>query len=81
MALRYDQEKEESPRVIAKGRGSIAEKIMELAREYDLPMHEDSDLVEVLAQLEINEEIPPHAYIAVAEILAFIYRANQEYEP
>lgn len=81
VALRYDQEKEESPRVVAKGKGSIAEKIVELAREHDLPIHEDSDLVEVLAKLELNEEIPPHTYIAVAEILAFIYRVNQEYEP
>ncbi len=81
VALRYDREKEESPRLIAKGRGSTAAKIIELAREYGIPVHEDSDLVEALAKLELNEEIPPHTYLAVAEILAFIYRANQEYQP
>ncbi|MFO7760280.1 MAG: EscU/YscU/HrcU family type III secretion system export apparatus switch protein [Desulfobia sp.] len=81
VALRYDREKEDSPRVVAKGRGTLADKIIELARQYDIPLHEDSDLVEVLAKLELNEEIPPHTYIAVAEILAFIYRANQDYKP
>jgi len=81
VALRYDQTKEGAPKVIGKGQGLLAEKLLELAREYDIPIHEDRDLVEILARLDLNEEIPPATYVVVAEILAFIYRANESFRP
>jgi flagellar biosynthesis protein len=76
VALRYDDLKEPAPRVIAKGQGLIAEKIIALAREQNIPIHEDRDLVEALAKVETEQVIPPQLYQAVAEILAFLYRLN-----
>lgn len=79
VALRYDAEKETSPKIVGKGAGHLAEKMLELAREHNIPIHEDSDLVNILSKLELNDEIPASTYIAVAEILAFIYRTNKSY--
>ncbi|MEN8258386.1 MAG: EscU/YscU/HrcU family type III secretion system export apparatus switch protein [Thermodesulfobacteriota bacterium] len=78
VALRYDPEQEQAPRLIGKGLGLVAEQILELAKEHNIPIHEDKDLVEVLAKLDPGEEIPAETYLLVAEILAFIYRANDE---
>ncbi len=76
VALVYDRDKQDAPRVAAKGQGRIAEKIIELAREHDIPIKDDPDLVEVLSSLEINQEIPSEIYVAVAELLAFVYSMN-----
>jgi flagellar biosynthesis protein len=77
VALRYNPEKEKAPRVIGKGLGLVAEQILELAREHNIPIHEDRDLVEVLAKLDPGQEIPSETYLIVAEILSFIYKANE----
>jgi len=79
VALRYDADKETSPKIVGKGAGHLSEKLLELAKEHNIPIHEDSDLVNILSKLELNEEIPASTYIAVAEILAFIYRTNKSY--
>lgn len=76
VALQYDRAKDSAPKVTAKGRGKIADKIIELAKAHNIPIQDDPDLIEVLLSLEINEEIPPEIYVAVAELLAFIYSAN-----
>jgi len=76
VALKYDKLKSDAPKVTAKGQGRVAEKIIELAKKYDIPIKDDPDLIEVLSSLEINEEIPPEIYVAVAELLAFVYSAN-----
>lgn len=76
VALRYDAEKEHAPKIVAKGSGYLAERILELAREHDVQIHENPDLVEVLAKLDVNTEIPERLYQAVAEVLAFLYRLN-----
>ena len=81
VALRYDEERDTSPKIVGKGVGHLAEKLLELAKKHNIPIHKDSDLVNVLSKLELNEEIPPATYRAVAEILAFIYRANKSYSP
>jgi flagellar biosynthesis protein len=81
VALRYDRAHDPAPTVLAKGMGPVAEKIIALARENNIPIQENSDLVEILAQLEINDQIPPSTYLIVAEILAFVYRANESYTP
>lgn len=78
VALKYDQEKDGVPKVIAKGRGEIAEKIIEIARANNLPLYEDKNLVQILEALELETEIPPDLYRAVAEVLTFIYRLNGE---
>jgi flagellar biosynthesis protein len=76
VALKYDQKKDTAPRVIAKGRGEIAQKIIEVARAHDVPLVEDRNLIQILEALELETEIPPELYRAVAEVLAFIYRLN-----
>lgn len=79
VALKYLRGEDEAPRVVAKGRGAIAEKILELARRHGIPVHPDADLVEVLVKLELNDLIPPEIYKAVAEILAHLYRMNKTF--
>ncbi len=76
VALKYDREKDNAPRVIAKGRGQVAQKIIEVARAYNVPLHEDKNLIQILEALDLETEIPPELYRAVAEVLAFIYRLN-----
>ncbi len=77
VALRYDSCKDNAPKVVAKGRSKIAEKIIETANLYNIPVREDPDIVAILATLELHEEIPPVLYKAVAEILVFIYKLNR----
>lgn len=76
VALKYDQKKDAAPRITAKGRGFVAEKIIETARAHNVPLHEDKNLVQVLEALDLETEIPAELYRAVAEVLAFIYRLN-----
>ncbi|MBD3390691.1 MAG: flagellar biosynthesis protein FlhB [Chitinivibrionales bacterium] len=78
VALRYHQERESAPRVVAKGEGLIAQKIREVAEAHGVPIQRDDDLVELLAQVELDREIPVELYGAVAEILSWIYRANED---
>lgn len=76
VALRYDEDNESAPRVLAKGHGDIAERIIALAQEHGIPLHEDRDLVRLLGVLDLDIEVPPQLYRALAEVLAHVYRAN-----
>jgi flagellar biosynthesis protein len=76
-ALKYDAAQSKAPQVAASGRGTIAEKIIELAREKGIPIQYDPDLVQVLSKLKVGAEIPVELYRAVAEILAFVYSQNE----
>lgn len=71
IALEYDPS-EEAPKVIASGKGILAEKIIEKAKESDVPIHRDDKLADTLSRLEIGEMIPPELYEVVAEILIFV---------
>ncbi|MFH2047321.1 MAG: EscU/YscU/HrcU family type III secretion system export apparatus switch protein [Pseudomonadota bacterium] len=73
VALRYTPDREKAPRVIATGKGKLAEKIIQVAKENDIHIHNDPDLVEMLSQLQPDQEIPPELYMIVAEILVFVY--------
>lgn len=75
-ALRYDHEKDAVPRMVAKGQGHMAERIMEVARENGVTIREDPDLLEMLCQLEVNQFIPEKLFSAVAEVMAYVYRMN-----
>lgn len=77
VALRYDPQREAAPRVVAKGRGLIAEKILSQARQHYVPIHRDPQLVRILSRLRLDQEIPPQLYQAVAAILAFLQRMQQ----
>ena len=78
VALKYDRSEDDAPRVTAKGKGPVAQKIIDLAREHNIPIKDDPDLIEVLSKLEINEQIPSEIYVAVAELLAFVYSMNSQ---
>lgn len=78
VALKYDAEQAAAPRVVAKGRGLIAEQILALAREHDIHIHQSPELIEVLIRLELGEEIPEALYRAIAEVIAFAYSLKEE---
>ncbi len=71
IALEYEPE-DAAPKIIATGKGLVAEKIIATAKEADVPVHEDSKLADTLSRLEIGEMIPPELYEVVAEILVFV---------
>ena len=71
IALEYNPS-EDAPKVVASGRGVLAEKIIEKAKENDVPIHRDDKLADTLSRLEIGEMIPPELYEVVAEILIFV---------
>ena len=76
VAVRYCHGKDRAPTVVAKGRGNIARKIVDLAREHQVPLVEDRQLVNMLDALDVDTEIPESLYRAVAEVLVFVYRLN-----
>lgn len=75
VALSYEVE-DGAPRVIAAGQGYLAEKIIEKAKESDIPLHQDDQLTEALMKLQIGDLIPPELYEVVAEILVFVDRMD-----
>jgi flagellar biosynthesis protein len=77
VALKYDPE-ETAPKVLAKGAGVIAEKILENAEKHDVKIHKDAALVDDLTRLDLGEHIPPELYQAVAQVLIFISDLDKE---
>ena len=80
-ALKYDAQVDSAPVVKARGMGTVAEKIVQIARDHNVPIREDPDLVELLVQLDLEQEIPPELYKVVAEILAFVYSLDRSRQP
>jgi len=78
VALRYERYRDSAPKVVAKGKGIIAERIIEVAKQHGVYLKEDPTLVEVLSGLELYEEIPEELYKVVAEIFVLIYQAKQK---
>ena len=79
VALKYEPETEFAPKVVASGRGSVAEQILAIAFAKGIKVREDADLAKLLSVIEIDSEIPIEAFAAVAEILAYVYRANGDW--
>jgi flagellar biosynthesis protein len=79
VALRYDGRA--APQVTAKGKGEIAERILEIARAHDVPVSEDPQLVQLLSAIDLGHEIPSELYVAVAQVLAFAYRLSGSLPP
>lgn len=71
IALEYDEEN--TPTVNAKGAGDLAKRIIEIAKENNIYLQEDQDLIQILAELDLGDEIPEQLYKAVAEVIAFAY--------
>lgn len=80
VAIIYDADKGSAPRVIASGKGEIARKIIDTAREAGVFIQEDPDLVELLAKIPLGQEIPAELYRTVAEVLAFVYKVNEQFK-
>jgi flagellar biosynthesis protein len=79
VAILYDRGRADAPQVVASGRGEVAARIIETARQSGVHILEDADLVELLARVPIGEEIPMELYQAIAEVLAFVYRVNARF--
>lgn len=78
VAITYNPDFNDAPKIVAKGKGKIAENILARAEEFNVPVQEDASLVELLGQLDINQSIPEELYQAVAEVFAFIYKIDKE---
>ena len=81
VAIQEGSEKGDLPIISAAGRGKIAEQILALAYENDIKVRSDADLAEILAKIELESPIPSEAFMAVAEVLSYVYRANGEPNP
>ncbi|WP_018132588.1 EscU/YscU/HrcU family type III secretion system export apparatus switch protein [Effusibacillus pohliae] len=77
-ALAYDPAVDQAPKIVASGQGEIGQRIIELANEHGVPVHQDPVLVETLLAFDVGREIPPELYQAVAEILAFVQHLERK---
>ena len=77
VALKYDVQQDNAPRVVAKGRGHVAEHILATAQKNSVPVYQNKTLVNMLMALEIDREIPPELYKAIAEVMAYVYKMDK----
>ncbi|WP_071395353.1 EscU/YscU/HrcU family type III secretion system export apparatus switch protein [Bacillus tuaregi] len=78
VVLSYEEHQSDAPRIVAKGKGLTADKILAEAKKHQIPIQEDPSLVELLGKLNINDKIPDELYQAVAEVFAFIYQLDSK---
>ena len=78
VAIKYDVKKDRAPRVTAKGRSLVADRILAEAKKNGVPVYQNKSLVNMLMALEIDREIPPELYRTIAEILAYVYRIDKK---
>ncbi|MEQ1579630.1 MAG: EscU/YscU/HrcU family type III secretion system export apparatus switch protein [Steroidobacteraceae bacterium] len=81
VALHYHPERERAPRVVAKGGGETAARILAIAKEHGVPLQQDPALAAALSRLDLNREIPRELYVAVAEVLRYVWSLEREVEP
>lgn len=77
VALRYDIEKDAAPLVLASGRGLVADEILRIAQENEIPLYENPRLADLLSKLELDTQIPQEMYVLVAEVLFFVYQLDR----
>ncbi len=80
IAIKYDREKDNAPRVIAKGLRLKAEKLREIAKQYNIPVMKNVALANALYRVDVGQEVPEELYDAVAEVLNFVFALKQEHE-
>lgn len=78
VALKYDAQKDTAPRVVAKGKGHTAEHILEAAQKSSVPVYQNKTLVNMLMALDIDREIPPELYKAIAEVMVYVYKMDKD---
>jgi flagellar biosynthesis protein len=76
VALRYNKDREDAPRVVAKGRGFVAQQLLSIARRSAVPVYQNQTVTQLLMAVELDREIPPELYQAVANVLAYVYRLD-----
>jgi flagellar biosynthesis protein len=79
VALRFDPDNDNAPRVVAAGSGAVADRITEAATAGDVPIHMDPELAHMLNEFRVGQEIPPELYTVVAQILLFVSRMDEEF--
>lgn len=79
VSLQYNKGKNAAPKVTAKGQGWVAEKIIKMAQENNIPIREDKDLLHLLSEIDVGQEVPESLYKVVAELLAWVYQLNQNF--
>lgn len=77
VAIRYDKKKDGAPKVVAKGAGIVADNILAAAHKHGVPVYQNRTLSAMLMAVDLDREIPPELYRAVAEVLAYVYRLDQ----
>jgi flagellar biosynthesis protein len=77
IALRYDVEKDAAPLVLASGRGVVADEILRIADENEIPLYENTKLADLLSKLELDAQIPPELFTLVAEVLFYVYQLDK----
>lgn len=80
VALKYEIGKDIAPKILAKGKGAIAEKILEIAKRYNVPIYFDENLSEILSKLDLGDLIPVELYRVVAEVLAWVYHIQGKFK-
>ena len=79
VSLQYKKGKNSAPKVTAKGQGWVAEDIIKMAKENNIPIREDKHLLHLLSEIDVGQEVPESLYKVVAELLAWVYQLNQNY--
>jgi flagellar biosynthesis protein len=79
VSLQYKKGKNAAPKVTAKGQGWMADRIIKMAQENNIPIREDKDLLHLLSEIDVGQEVPESLYKVVAELLAWVYQLNQNY--
>ena len=79
VSLQYKKGKNAAPKVTAKGQGWMADRIIKMAQENNIPIREDKDLLHLLSEIDVGHEVPESLYKVVAELLAWVYQLNQNY--
>ena len=79
ISLQYEKGKNAAPKITAKGQGWVAENIIKMAQENNIPIREDKDLIHLLSEIDVGQEVPESLYKVVAELLAWVYQLNQDY--
>ena len=79
VSLQYKKGKNAAPKVTAKGQGWMADRIIKMAQENNIPIREDKDLLHLLSEIDVGQEVPESLYKVVAELLAWVYQLNQSY--
>jgi len=79
ISLQYQKEINLAPKITARGEGWVAEKIIEIAQERNIPIRKDKDLLNLLSEIDVGREVPESLYKVVAELLAWVYQLNKNY--